>query len=185
MTDMQEQHVEEKPVAEQEQAPEPEETLRTAVANNYLSHCVNARVVECKQHNADPLFVGSIDAISTLTRQVINAAGEEGMRQQVEALTEGLGLVSINGAPLIQLVMEAAIAKYATNGAAMSVIGNLQGIAVKAMMNSVYESCMKSAHDMVHAAQEPKAKNPMKPSNEKAVPKGKNAPRTDQNKSQK
>lgn len=210
MTDKQEQKVTEQQSVElaelqQEQAPElleqqeqaqeqqersPEDVLRDAMATNYLSHCTNARVVECQEHGADPRYVGSIDAIATLARQVINAGGEEGLKQQVEALVEGLGLLSINGAPVMPLVMELAIAKYASNGSAMPLLGSLQGVAVQVMMQGVYDACMKGVNEMAQAAQEAKAADPMQPfKKEEEAPKGKPAakaaPRTGQKKAQK
>lgn len=171
MTDQQEQieqHVEAEQQAEQQaqaqaaqeeqQAPErsQEELLRDAVAANFISHCVNGRAAECQEHQADPRIVGGVDAVATVVAQVINMAGEEGIEQQFKAVIDGLDLLTVNGAPVLQLIVSAVIARAAEQGTAFGMLGELQGMAMKVMMNGamnqVYSAC---AQQMAAGAPDP------------------------------
>lgn len=176
MTDQQEQ-IEQHVAAElqaqqQEQAQEEQqaparsqaEMLRDAMAGNFIEHCVNGRVAECQEHQADPRIVGSVDAVASVLAKVINLAGEEGVEQQFSAVIDGLGLLTVNGVPVLQLIVSSVIAKAAEQGTAFTMLGELQGMAMKVMvngaMNQVYSAC---AQQMAGAGSAAGAPDPMKP----------------------
>lgn len=168
MTDQQEQieqHVAAELQAEQaeeeQQAParSQAEMLRDAMAGNFVNHCVNGRVAECQEHQTDPRIVGGVDAIASVLAQVINLAGEEGVEQQFGAVMDGLGLITVNGAPVLQLIVSSVIAKAAEQDTAFAMLGELQGVAMKVMMNSamnqVYSACAQKVAEAAAGAPDP------------------------------
>lgn len=136
--------------------------LREAMASGFIQHCVNGRVVECKEAGANPVMVGSVDAVSTLLGQVINAGGPEGVEQQMNAVMNALSLLSVNGAPLTQHIVRGVVMQAAAQGSAFVMLGELQGLAIESMtreaMNSVYAACMEKVGGAGEAAP-----SPMKP----------------------
>lgn len=152
---------------EEQQAParSQAEMLRDAMAGNFLEHCVNGRVAECQEHQADPRIVGGVDAVASVLAKVINLAGEEGVEQQFGAVIEGLGLLTINGVPVLQLIVSNVITKAAEQGTAFALLGELQGMAMKVMvngaMNQVYSACTQQMAGAGSAAGAPA--DPMKP----------------------
>ncbi|MGL6448809.1 hypothetical protein ACSZNO_21020 [Aeromonas veronii] len=115
-----------------------EEALRINMANNYLKHCVNSRVVECQETGANPLQVGSVDALVVLIGQVLSVSEGDPkvLQQQVGTVMQAINTISIGNDSLSVIMARQMIGQAAEQGQAFSLIGHLQDVANQHMANA-------------------------------------------------
>lgn len=160
-----EQKVEGQEQVQEQAAPQltAEEILRINMANNYFKHCVNSRVVECKETGANPLHIGSVDSLVVLLGQVLNVSEGDPrvLQQQVGAVMQALNTISIGSDSLSVIMARQMIGQAADQGQAFSLIGHLQDVAQQHMANA----SMNEMAQMVASMQAPvqPANSPMAP----------------------
>lgn len=140
-----------------------EEALRINMANNYLKHCINSRVLECQESGANPVLVGSADALVVLISQVLNMSQGDPkvLQQQVGAVMQALNTISIGSDSLSVIMARQMIGQAADQGQAFSLIGHLQDVAQQHMANA----SMNEMAQLVASMQAPvqPANSPMAP----------------------
>ncbi|WP_270818397.1 hypothetical protein [Aeromonas sp. Y318-3] len=160
-----EQKVEGQEQVQEQAAPQltAEEILRINMANNYFKHCVNSRVVECKETGANPLHIGSVDSLVVLLGQVLNVSEGDPhvLQQQVGAVMQALNTISIGSDSLSVIMARQMIGQAADQGQAFSLIGHLQDVAQQHMANA----SMNEMAQLVASMQAPvqPANSPMAP----------------------
>lgn len=115
-----------------------EEVLRINMANNYLKHCINSRVVECQETGSNPLQVGSIDALVVLIGQVLSVSEGDPkvLQQQVGTVMQAISTISIGNDSLSVIMARQMIGQAAEQGQAFSLIGHLQDVANQHMAHA-------------------------------------------------
>lgn len=161
-----EQKVEGQEQVQEQAAPQltAEEALRINMANNYFKHCVNSRVVECKETGANPLHIGSVDALVVLLGQVLNVGegDQQVLQQQVGAVMQALNTISIGNDSLSVIMARQMIGQAADQGQAFSLIGHLQDVAQQHMANASMNEMAQLVASMQAEAKQP-ANSPMAP----------------------
>lgn len=161
-----EQKIEGQEQVQEQAAPQltAEEALRINMANNYLKHCVNSRVVECQETGANPLQIGSVDALVVLLGQVLNV-GEgdpQVLQQQVGTVLQALNTISIGNDSLSVIMARQMIGQAAEQGQAFSLIGHLQDVAQQHMVDASMNEVAQLVASMQAQAAQP-ANSPMAP----------------------
>lgn len=160
-----EQKVEGQEQVQEQAAPQltAEEVLRINMANNYLKHCINSRVVECQETGSNPLQVGSIDALVVLIGQVLSVSEGDPkvLQQQVGTVMQAISTISIGNDSLSVIMARQMIGQAAEQGQAFSLIGHLQDVANQHMAHA----SMNELTQLVASMQAPvqPANSPMAP----------------------
>ncbi|WP_270820466.1 hypothetical protein [Aeromonas sp. Y311-2] len=161
-----EQKVEGQEQVQEQAAPQltAEEALRINMANNYLKHCINSRVLECQESGANPVLVGSADALVVLISQVLNMSqgDPQVLQQQVGAVMQALNSLSIGNDSLSVIMARQMIGQAADQGQAFSLIGHLQDVAQQHMANATMNEMAQLVASMQAEAKQP-ANSPMAP----------------------
>lgn len=106
---------------------DPAEVLRTAMASNYLQHCVNSAVAD-KSHGGAPLQVGMATAVSGLLLAIFRMSPDH-FEDTLNAVSRGIGEVKIDQTHLSEMLMGVWAVGLSRNGQLNAALGRMKDIA--------------------------------------------------------
>lgn len=106
---------------------DPAEVLRSAMASNYLQHCLNSAVAD-KTHGGAPLAVGVATAVSGLLLAIFRLSPEH-LEETLNAVSRGIGEVKIDETYLSELLMNVWAVGLSRNGQLNATLGRMKDIA--------------------------------------------------------
>lgn len=115
------------PQPEQTTEADPAEVLRTAMASNFLQHCLNSAVAD-QSHGGDPMMVGVQHAVGGLMLAILRMSPDQ-FQAVVESISRGLTEVRIDQTQLSELLMTSWAVGLARNGQLNRVLGQMKDVA--------------------------------------------------------
>lgn len=106
---------------------DPAEVLRTAMASNYLQHCVNSAVAD-QTHGGAPLQVGMATAVSGLLLAIFRMSPDH-FEDTLNAVSRGIGEVKIDQTHLSEMLMGVWAVGLSRNGQLNAALGRMKDIA--------------------------------------------------------
>lgn len=106
---------------------DPAEVLRSAMASNYLQHCLNSAVAD-KTHGGAPLAVGVATAVSGLLLAIFRMSPEH-FEETLTAVSRGIGEIKIDETHLSEMLMGTWAVGLSRNGQLNATLGRLKDIA--------------------------------------------------------
>lgn len=106
---------------------DPSEVLRSAMAGNFLQHCVNNAVAD-KSHGRDPLSVGVANAISSLMVAIFRLSPDH-FEVVLDAVARSIGEVRVDQTPVSEMLMGCWAVHMSRNGNLNATLGRMKDIA--------------------------------------------------------
>lgn len=123
--------------AEQMQPQEdPTVTLRRAMANNFLQHCVNAAIAEHGEATDQATAQGAMNAVADIAVNIIGAL-DEGTENRLMLIADALGAVQVNGTPLPNILMQMWAVSLSRQGRLHQFVGSMLDAGHQDMMRSM------------------------------------------------
>lgn len=137
------------------QQEDPRITIRRAMTENYLQHCVNARATDDTLEPHQVLMMGAMDAVCELVAAILGVS-EEGQDQRIGWICQALGAIGVkrgnSGVALPALMMQEWAVAQARAGKFNSLVG--------AMADAVEEDKMAYIIDRMNGLTAPAAVPP-------------------------